>query len=121
MGFPPISIFTSVDVHSKVLKPMCISDIKAVADPDRLLRLGRAGWYSVLSQQNDNDPVAFAETKLVCSTDTFLSFAKSHSSESNRLALLAILAPRLVVTAGPEMANQYMIRSIRFDRLISHL
>ena len=109
MGFPPrgneqfapISTFTSVDVHSKILKLMCVSDIKSVADPDRLLRFGRAGWFSVLSQQNDNDPVAFAETKLVCSKDTFLPFAKSNPSDRNRLALLAILAPRLAVTAGP--------------------
>ena len=109
MGFPPpgheqfapLSTFTSIDVHSKILKPMCVSDIKSVANPNRLLRLGRAGWFSVLSQQNDNDPVAFAETKLVCNTNRFLPFAKSNYSDRNRLALLAILAPRLDVTAGP--------------------
>jgi len=51
--FPPIFIFSSLDIYSRVLNhPMCISSPEYVAHPDRLLKFGRAGWYSAYFHGN---------------------------------------------------------------------
>jgi hypothetical protein len=52
--FELLYAFTSLDAHAEMLcNGPCLSDVDAVADPDRLtLKFGRAGWYS-LSEGRD--------------------------------------------------------------------
>jgi len=111
--FPPIFIFSSVDVYSRVLNhPMCISNPEYVADPDRLLKFGRAGWYSAYFQGNvsaqlpQSDLILnTATSKLLSTSDLYLSQNPFNAhlplSPANLIKLIAVLAPRLALTIGP--------------------
>jgi hypothetical protein len=111
--FPPIFVFSSVDVYSRVLnKPMCVSNPDEIADPERLLKFGRAGWYATYSHGNashkaernsTNAVLNMATSKLICApynleVNPFL--APFPLSPSNLIKLLAIIAPRLALTIG---------------------
>ena len=51
--FPPPYAFTSIDAHARILcDGPCLSDPAAVSDPERLIKFGRAGWYSMYSGKN---------------------------------------------------------------------
>ena len=104
--FDPIFTFTSIDAHSMYLNDRCTSNIDLVAKPRRLLKFGRAGWYSV-GRHLEMDPVDFAMVKLAGGTEAWHRFFETAPgkplSSKTRLALLAILAPRLAVTAGPNV------------------
>ena len=116
--FRPIFVFSSVDVYSRVLnKPMCISSPEEVADPERLLKFGRAGWYSVYFHGNLKDRVKLpnlapgstdailniATSKLLCISD--LSRHPFNAvfplAQTNLIKLIAVLAPRLALTIDP--------------------
>ena len=118
--FPPIFVFSSIDVYSRVLnKSMCTSSPEEVADPERLLKFGRAGWYSVYFQGNLSSNVNLP-TPIYCSTVAILNIAISKllcipnlrlqnsffnssflPTPPNLIKLIAILAPRLALTIGP--------------------
>ena len=114
--FPPIFVFSSVDVYSRVLNySMCISSPEYVAEPERLLKFGRAGWYSVYFHGNVS-----RKANLLPQSDLILSIATSkllgtsdlHRSQeffnatgsltpANLIKMIAVLAPRLALTIGP--------------------
>jgi hypothetical protein len=109
--FPPIFVFSSVDVYSRVLNPvMCISSPHDVADPHRLLKFGRAGWYSTYVQgnalvahkanlPNPNLMVIMATLKLLSIPD--IQQIGRVFREADFIKMVAVLAPRLALTIGP--------------------
>ena len=48
--FPPIYLFASIDVFSRLHNTSAFSSPEKVTTIPRLLRFGRAGWYSVYQQ-----------------------------------------------------------------------
>src|ERR1700737_2156994 len=117
--FRPIFTFSSVDIYSRVLNPkMCISSPHDVADPDRLLKFGRAGWYSTYFQGNSfarkaNLPLSdmmvleTATSKLLSISNVendhcpFNFNPREQLTPVNLIKLIAVLAPRLALTIGP--------------------
>jgi hypothetical protein len=110
--FPPIYVFSSVDVYSRVLNsPVCISNAEEAANPARLLKFGRAGWYSLYFQGRitvETGPriLDLAEIKLLCITslvDVKKLFVPTTSplEQTTLIKLLAVIAPRLALTIGP--------------------
>ena len=116
--FDPIHVFTSIDAHARVIPNYrAISDHTQVATPERLLKFGRAGWYSLYSakpsttdsQAYDKDKIlSLAIMKLVGSLDDGESLriqigncTSPKLTQKIRLRLLAIFAPRLALTVGP--------------------
>ena len=113
--FPPIFVFSSVDVYSRVMnEPMCVSSPEDVADPERLLKFGRAGWYNAyfngsLSYHADlrrSDPILdVAISKLLSIPDIYLANKPFEAplplTPINLIKLIAVLAPRLALTIGP--------------------
>jgi hypothetical protein len=113
--FPPIFVFSSVDVYSRVLNdPMCISNPEYVADPNRLLKFGRAGWYSAYFHGNASRKANLPQSYSILSTATskLLSTSDLHLQQNpfnahlpltpaNLIKLIAVLAPRLALTIGP--------------------
>ena len=110
--FPPIFIFSSVDVYSSVLNDSnCISSPEDVADPDRLLKFGRAGWYSAYIQVNiPRQTVPHSISMLNTASSKLLATANLQSLDAlfelplapeNLVKMLAVLAPRLALTIGP--------------------
>ena len=118
--FPPIFVFSSVDVYSRVLnKPMCTSSPEEVADPERLLKFGRAGWYSAYfhgnlsrkfrlltsNQRNTAAILNTATSKLLCTPDIRLRDNPFNAplplTPANLIKLIAVLAPRIALTIGP--------------------
>jgi len=109
--FPPIFVFSSIDVYSRVLnQPMCISSSEDVADPDRLLKFGRAGWYATYFHANglhntdvvDTDTILrTAKSKLLAISDPAVNHVFEGPPAVNLIKLLAVLAPRLALTIGP--------------------
>ena len=122
--FDPIFTFTSIDAHAMRSNANCTADINEVAVPTRLLKFGRAGWYSVGKHVKMN-PVTFAMQKLaggVVNWEMFFATPPEKSmSRKTRTALLAILAPRLSITAGPwlleaaEMISSHLAVLMRTD------
>jgi hypothetical protein len=98
--FDLIFTFTSIDAHSIYSNRSCTADIDLVADSERLLKFGRAGWHSVGGNLK-MDPVAFAMVKLAGGTQQLHKFFETQPeklmSPKTRIALHAILAPRLAV------------------------
>lgn len=122
--FPPLFIFSSVDVFSRVLNNItCLSNPAEVADPDRLLKFGRAGWYSTYFygktahngdkfESNSDETTAvlnLATSKLICEPYILRANNPFNAtfplSRSNLIKLLAILGPRLALTIGPYTAE----------------
>jgi len=65
--FQPINNFTSIDAHSRMADDIsAISDPQKVAEVERLLKFGRAGWYSLYSGQSESRPdhVYFTREKI---------------------------------------------------------
>jgi hypothetical protein len=116
--FKPLDTFTSLDANARVhLESYCVTDPVNVADPERLITLGRAGWYSLYSCKqegsiyNPSSLLVFAGNKLLCtSVDAieYLHQALTAGFENNphlQLRLLPLLAVRLDLTAGPYTAE----------------
>jgi hypothetical protein len=113
--FLPIFVFSSTDVYSRVLNdPICISNPEDVADPERLMKFGRAGWYSIYFQENVSRKadLSNSDTILKLATAKLLSIPSLHDlknpfkahlslTPANLIKLMAVLAPRLALTIGP--------------------
>jgi hypothetical protein len=111
--FPPIFTFTSVDANSRMYNElMCTSCPQKVADPTRLLKFGRVGWYSVYCEGDDDigdvkgaAVLDLATTKLLATPDLQQVDtpwgAKRPLHQRDLIRLLAVLAPRLAITVGP--------------------
>ena len=104
--FDPIFTFTSIDVHSRVSNPpMCVSDVDEVANINRLLKFGRPGWWAIYHHYPGKNMLQFAATKLTAmqhpSGKLFGSQLNAAMNDKTKLRLLAVLAPRLAISAGP--------------------
>ena len=93
---------------------MCVSSPEDVADPERLLKFGRAGWYNAyfngsLSDNvdlRDSDSILdIAISKLLSIPDVYLANGPFEAAlpltPTNLIKLIAVLAPRLAMTIGP--------------------
>ena len=113
--FPPIFVFSSVDVYSRVMnEPLCLSSPETVSDPERLMKFGRAGWYNryINGRPSDNANVQTAGEMLNVAISKLLSIPDaSRANEpfevplpltpTNLIKLIAVVAPRLALTIGP--------------------
>ena len=138
--FKPIHVFTSIDAHSKIAdENYAISNHQTVAEIDRLLKFGRAGWYSLYTAKSNSKPtftyytkpkiLEIAISKLLGIVDEALhNFGlEVHLSSylpmppQTRLRLLAVLSPRLALTVGPfsaeavEMVSSHLAVLLRTD------
>ena len=138
--FDPINMFTSIDAHSQIIVPNdAISDPKKVAEVERLLKFGRAGWYSLYIGKSESSPqyryytkdnirsVAIAKL-LDIPLDAELTFScemrqvgMKPLKPKMRLRLLALLGPRLAINAGPytseavQMVSSHLAVLLRTD------
>ena len=119
--FDPIYAFTSIDAYArKDCNGPCLSDANLVADPNRLIKFGRAGWNAMLEGRvptgrvpadqffNSTDTVRLiALHKLLCTPHSVLDLktlsklAEERSSPTLNLKFFALLAVRLNISAGP--------------------
>ena len=114
--FPSVFAFTSLDVYARIYcRSPCLSDPEAVSDPERLIKFGRAGWYSMYLGKNENN-IRFYDLRTlagVAGTKLLNLPGVSHLELEQRmktvgtrlpddlsLRLLALLAVRLDITAG---------------------
>jgi hypothetical protein len=83
--FDPIHVFTSIDAHARIAKEQAVSDPEKVGEIERLLKFGRAGWYSSYTAKSQNSEfglwgkdsiIEFAESKLMCLEDPQLLNSK---------------------------------------------
>jgi hypothetical protein len=126
--FPPICIFTSFDAYSR--RDNQCGSIEDVADPQRLVNFGRAGWRALYDQENEASSILdIAKGKLLC-CNFELEFStlwkdrpiRQTFNRRNLLQLFAVLAPRLAITAGPysceasEMIASHMAVLLRTDK-----
>ena len=115
--FDPLYMFTSIDVHARSLG-RCLSNIHDVANPERLIKFGRPGRHSLYTGKNRDNIIVYdlptltihAGSKLVShtSSDPFdlnllVTDVKEHRRfpSKRHLQLLALLAVRLDIAAGP--------------------
>ena len=136
--FKPIHIFTSIDAHSRMTEDIfAISDPQKVAEVERLVKFGRAGWYSLCSAKSTNLTYWDKEKILQIAISKLLGLApdsaerrfvrevqSSHNGPTPRetsLRLLAVLSPRLALAAGPfsseavEMVSSHLAVVLRSD------
>ena len=115
--FEPIFAFTSLDAHAQLhCRGRCLSDIDEVSDPERLIKFGRAGWYSTYLGKMKEEGyffdmatmTMFAGNKLLClQYDSRSDLEELVRNESGRMSsklqlkLLALLGVRLDIAAGP--------------------
>jgi hypothetical protein len=115
--FAPLYAFTSLDAHARILcDGPCLSDPTAVSDPERLIKFGRAGWYSMYSGRNAHNIRYYDIQKLVAVAGSKLLYLEGTShlqlqqqmkeagtklSLGLSLRLLSLLAVRLAIAAGP--------------------
>ena len=115
--FPPLYAFTSIDAHARILcDGPCLSDPAAVSDPERLIKFGRAGWYSMYSGKNVYNIRYYDIQKLAAVAGSKLLYLEGTShlklqeqlkdagtklSLGLSLRMLALLAVRLAIAAGP--------------------
>jgi len=132
--FPPLFLFTSFDAWARIHN-RCVG-IEEVANPERLVQFGRAGWvpmYRVHRRGADGRPrpvfhtidVVLAEGKLL-NVEYRNRFGDPWTvdalTRNTLLKLLSVIAPRLAVTAGPltheaaEMVASHMAVLVRTDR-----
>ena len=126
--FEPLFVFSSIDVFSRILNEhLCTSNLQTIADPKRLARFGRAGWYAI-SQGRKPFPVEnlvlLAQHKLICAEPMENHPFKEDStniSSVNKTKLLALLCSRLALTVGPstkessELVASYLAVLTRID------
>ena len=115
--FEPIFAFTSLDAHAQLhCNGRCLSDIHEVSDPERLIKFGRAGWYSTYVGRMKEEGyffdmatlTMFAGNKLLClpydsqsDLEELVRKESARMSSTLKLKLLALLAVRLDIAAGP--------------------
>jgi hypothetical protein len=115
--FPPIFTFTSIDANSRMYNDvLSTSSPEKVADPERLLKFGRVGWYSVYCDMDEGGGadtcavvgmavIDLAKSKLLATPD-LQRLDKPWNvngplNPRDLIKLLAVLAPRLAITVGP--------------------
>jgi len=118
--FEPIYVFTTIDAHARILNNYhTISNYKEVAKVERLLKFGRAGWYSLYSGKSSSDVKSYGKlnilrlaiSKLLGGVESVdpIQELREHLpptssgllTPTNRLRLFAIFAVRLSLTVGP--------------------
>jgi hypothetical protein len=134
--FDPICVFTSIDAHSQILKNNpAISDHQQVAKVERLLKFGRAGWYSIYSatinsatsqkpiRYNDESILNIAQGKLLGGLKQRGNLeVLMNNDESATSQWLALLACRLAITIGPfsreaeELVSSHLAILLRTDK-----
>ena len=139
--FKPIYLFTSIDAHSQMTpRNYAVSDPKEVAKVERLLKFGRAGWYSLYTGRSEDSPGYRYYTKQIMrqiaiakllgiSVDPEQRLSKEvrdvgagEMTPRVRLRLLAVLAPRLALTARPftseaaQMVSSHLAVLLRTDK-----
>ena len=115
LQFDPFYIFTSVDAHAIIANENCTSNIFEASKPERLLKFGRAAWYTLFTSKDKfknefyyklPNLTELAGVKLLGLnrgqqwTNLFGDHRSSLTS-AMKLKLLALLGPRLDITAGP--------------------
>jgi hypothetical protein len=102
--FKPLIYFTTIDAYSRLYNT-CAS-VENVADPERLVNFGRAGWrdmFIIHTRRSLNLAAETAGIKLINAVgrDTAeKSWAPYPTSHAEFIKLLAVLAPRICLTAG---------------------
>ena len=115
--FPPIYLFGSIDVFSRLHNISALSRPESVTAIPRLLRFGRAGWFSISQQiesrlqsqalkssttikdrESISRLIGMAMAKLKNSSKALVQVP---SEPKEYLQHLAVLAPRLALTIGP--------------------
>lgn len=110
--FSPIYEFTSLDAYDRIECSPCLSDPLAVSDPERLIKFGRAGRYSLYLGKNANKQFYDLRTLAELAGYKLLYLQRTSHLELEQdmkkagpkdlaLKLLALLAVRLGITAGP--------------------
>jgi hypothetical protein len=132
--FDPIYVFTSIDAHSRIIpNNLAISDHRQVAKVERLLKFGRAGWYSLYSAEADSNSVLakYTETsimdiaviKLLGGLTEIIAadVLKTQDNDSTRLNWLALLGCRLAIAVSPfsregeEMVSSHLAVLLKTD------
>jgi hypothetical protein len=102
--FEPLMYFTTIDAYSRLYNT-CAS-VENVADPARLVNFGRAGWRDMYFIHTGRNLIVAAETagiKLIneVGRDTAENpWNTRPASHAEFIKLLAVLAPRICLTAG---------------------
>ena len=116
--FPPLYLFASIDVYSRLHNIRALSRPEDVATISRLLKFGRAGWFSIYQQvearlQREALKSSGKYIKARDSISRLIGMAKAKLTNSTRelvklpskpkefLQHLAVLSPRLALTIGP--------------------
>ena len=116
--FPPIYLFASIDVYSRLYNISVPSRPEDATTICRLLKFGRAGWYSIYQQvearlQREASKSFTKRTDGRDSISRLIGMAKAKLTNSTReliklpskpkefLQHLAVLSPRLALTIGP--------------------
>jgi hypothetical protein len=137
--FDPVYIFTSIDAHSQIMENnLAISDHRQVAKVERLLKFGRAGWYSIYSASNSAtsesmsmNPTYNKKSLLDIATGKLLGCLRQPAVSINQLVTnhedatskwLALLACRLAISVGPfsreaeELVSSHLAVLLRADQ-----
>lgn len=100
--FPPIHIFSSIDIYARTFNCTALSSPKEVTKTERLVKFGRAGWYSVFYHAPRTLKKRSPDTLL--HTIAKMKLLGPEESSRSKKALLrdfASIAPRLALTIGP--------------------
>jgi hypothetical protein len=103
--FEPLMYFTTIDAYARIYNS-CTS-VEHVADPERLVNFGRAGWrdmYYIHTKKSVSLASETAQAKLVNlsgRTTIQIPWKTKSPSRAILIKLLAVLAPRISLTAGP--------------------
>ena len=115
LQFDPFYSFTSVDAHAIIANENCTSNVFDASKPERLLKFGRAAWYTLFTSKDKlrnafyyklPNLTELAGVKLLNldSGHQWISLFEDHRgslTSAMKLKLLALLGPRLDITAGP--------------------
>jgi hypothetical protein len=116
--FPPIYLFASIDVYSRLHNMYAQSSPQNATSVGRLLKFGRAGWHSIHQQvearlKREASKWSAKEIEARDSISRLIGMAKAKLTGSTRelvkfptnpkefLQHLAVLSPRLALTIGP--------------------
>jgi hypothetical protein len=102
--FEPLMYFTTIDAYSRVYNACAL--VENVADPERLVNFGRAGWRDMYYFTAKDVRLASetAQAKLINQpgrTSIRRPWLTRSLSHAELIRLLAVLAPRICITAGP--------------------
>jgi hypothetical protein len=115
LQFDPFYTFTSVDAHAIIANENCTSDIFVASNPERLLKFGRAAWYTLFTSKDKlknelyyklPNLTELAGVKLLAldhgqQWTSLFANNRGHLTPAMKIKLLALLGPRLDITAGP--------------------